>query len=69
MMTNSKVAVDSFMCLGALSYNHTKERLLLMYKPIKRIIWDFDVGFQVARVPPEFSLPHNDFFHLRSKLT
>ncbi|KAL3219291.1 hypothetical protein MRX96_030511 [Rhipicephalus microplus] len=42
MMTNSKVAVDSFMCLGALSYNHTKERLLLMYKPIKRIIWDFD---------------------------
>ncbi|XP_072145634.1 protein sneaky-like [Dermacentor andersoni] len=42
MMINSKVAVDSFMCLGALSYNHTKERLLLMYKPIKRIIWDFD---------------------------
>ncbi|KAK8760588.1 hypothetical protein V5799_028150 [Amblyomma americanum] len=42
MMTNSKIAVDSFMCLGALSYNHTKERLLLMYKPIKRIIWDFD---------------------------
>ncbi|KAH7942447.1 hypothetical protein HPB49_024180 [Dermacentor silvarum] len=44
MMINSKVAVDSFMCLGALSYNHTKERLLLMYKPIKRIIWDFDVS-------------------------
>ncbi|XP_040065009.2 E3 ubiquitin-protein ligase DCST1 [Ixodes scapularis] len=42
MMTNSKVAVDSFLCLGRLSYNHTKERLLLMYKPIKRIIWDFD---------------------------
>ncbi|XP_077524282.1 ubiquitin protein ligase sneaky [Amblyomma americanum] len=42
MMINSKIAVDSFMCLGALSYNHTKERLLLMYKPIKRIIWDFD---------------------------
>ncbi|XP_064485637.1 E3 ubiquitin-protein ligase DCST1-like isoform X1 [Ornithodoros turicata] len=42
MMLNSKAAVDSFMCLGALSFNHTKERLLLMYKPIKRIIWDFD---------------------------
>ncbi|CAN8009298.1 unnamed protein product, partial [Ixodes pacificus] len=42
MMGNSKVAVDSFLCLGRLSYNHTKERLLLMYKPIKRIIWDFD---------------------------
>ncbi|XP_077537864.1 ubiquitin protein ligase sneaky [Haemaphysalis longicornis] len=42
MMINSRVAVDSFMCLGALSYNHTKERLLLMYKPIKRILFDFD---------------------------